>query len=65
VKPSLKLQYIASEARKTENRFPQLENKLYAFEENDLIEPSRLVVQFVSKCVKCIEKGKGSTSRNQ
>ena len=65
VKPSLQLQSIASEDRRMENRLPQLENKLYDFEENEFTEPSRLVVQFVSKCVKCIEQGKGSTSENQ
>jgi len=48
-----------------EDRLPQLEKKLYIFEANDLTEPSRLVVQFVSICVKFIEQGKGSTSGNQ
>jgi hypothetical protein len=65
VKPSLQLQSIASEDRRMENRLPQLEKKLYAFEANDFTEPSRLVVQFVRKCVKCIEQGKKSTFENQ
>jgi hypothetical protein len=64
VKPSLQLQSIASENRRMEDKLPHLEKKLYIFEANDLTEPSRLVVQFVGMCVKCVEKGKGSTSGN-
>ena len=63
--PNLQLQSIASEDRRMENRLPQLEKKLYAFEANDFTEPSRLVLQFVNKCVKCIEQGKNNTSENQ
>jgi hypothetical protein len=48
-----------------ENRLPQLEKKSYAFEANDLTEPSRMVVQFVKKKFKCIEQGKGGTSEKQ
>jgi hypothetical protein len=48
-----------------EEILPQLEKKLYIFEANNLTEPSRLVAQFVSRCIKCIEKGKGSTTRNK
>jgi hypothetical protein len=48
-----------------EDRLPKLEKKLYVFEANDLTEPSRLVAQFVSKCVECIKQGKGNTSENQ
>jgi hypothetical protein len=65
VKPSLQLQSIASEDRRMEDRLPHLENKLYIFEANDLTEPSRLVVQFVGMCVKCVEQGKCNTSGNQ
>jgi hypothetical protein len=63
--PSLQLQSIASEDRRMENRLPQLENKLYAFKANEFTEPSRLVEQFVRKCVKCIEQGKNIISDNQ
>jgi hypothetical protein len=48
-----------------EERLPQLENKLYIFEANNLTEPSRLVAKFVSRCIKCIEQGKGSTIGNK
>jgi hypothetical protein len=65
VKPSLQLQSIVSEDRQMEEILPQLENKLYIFEANNLTEASRLVAQFVSRCIKCIEQGKGSTAGNK
>jgi hypothetical protein len=65
VKPSLQLQSIVLEDRRMEKRLPQLEKKLYIFEANNLTKPSRMVVQFVSKCIKCIEQGKGSITGNK
>jgi hypothetical protein len=65
VRPNLQLQSIISEDKRMEDRLPQLEKKLYIFEANNLAEPSRLVVQFVSRCIECIGQGKGSTSGNQ
>jgi hypothetical protein len=65
VKPNLQLQSIFSEDRRIEGKLPHLEKKLYMFEANDLTEPSRLVIQFVGMCVKCVEQGKGNTSGNQ
>jgi hypothetical protein len=56
---------MISEDKRIEDRLPQLQKKLYLFEEKDVIEPSRLLVQFLSKCVDCLERGKGSTSNNQ
>jgi hypothetical protein len=46
------------EVRRMEDRLPHIENKLYTFEANDTTEPSRLVVQFVGRCVQCVEQGK-------
>jgi hypothetical protein len=43
-----------------EDRLPKLENKLYIFEAKDLTDPSWMVVQFVRRCVKCIDQGKGT-----
>jgi hypothetical protein len=65
VGPSLQLQSTYSEDRRMEDRLPHLENKLYTFEANDTTEPSRLVVQFVGKCVQCVEQGKANTSGNK
>jgi hypothetical protein len=58
VNPSLQLQSISLEARRMEDRLPHIEKKLYTFEANDTTEPSRLVVQFVGRCVQCVEQGK-------
>jgi hypothetical protein len=65
VNPSLRLQSLSLEARRMEDKLPHIERKFYTFEANDTTEPSRLVVQFVGRCVKCIEQGKGNTSGNQ
>jgi hypothetical protein len=56
---------MTSEDKKIEDRLPQLQKKLYLFEVKDVTEPSRLLVQFLSRCVKCLEQGEGSTSKNQ
>ena len=67
--PSLQLQSIVSEDRRMEERLPQLEKKIYIYiyiyEANNLTDPSKLVAQFVSRCIKCIEQGKGSTDGNK
>jgi hypothetical protein len=48
-----------------EDRLPHIEKRLYTFEENNTTEPSRLVVQFVGRCVQCIEQGKDGMSGNK
>ena len=65
VDPSLQLQSTSSEYRRMEDRLPHLEKKLYTFEANETTEPSRLVVQFVGKCVQCVEQGKANMSGNK
>ena len=65
VKPNLQLQSMTSEDKNIEDRLPQLQKKLYLFEVKYVTEPSRLLVQFLSMCVECLERGKGSTSKNQ
>ena len=65
VKPNLQLQSIISEDRRIEERLPQLENKLYIFEANNLTGSSVLVAEFVRRCIKCIEHVKGSTYGNK
>ena len=56
---------MTSEDKIQEDRLPLLEKKLYIFEAKDVTEPSRLITQFVSRCVECIGQGKGSTSKSQ
>jgi hypothetical protein len=64
-KPKLQLHPMTSDDKRLEDKLPQLEKILYVFEVNDVTEPSRLITQFVSRCVECIERGKGSTSKKQ
>jgi hypothetical protein len=45
-----------------EDRLPHIEKRLYTLEANDTVEPSRLVVQFVGRCVQCVKQGKASNS---
>jgi hypothetical protein len=56
---------MTSEDKRIEDRLPQLQKKLYLFEAKDVTKPSRVVGQFISRCVECLERGKGSTSKNQ
>jgi hypothetical protein len=56
---------MTSEDKRIKDRLPQLQKKLYLFYEKDMTEPSRLLVQFLSRCVECLERGKGSTLKNQ
>jgi hypothetical protein len=65
VNPSLRLQAISSEARKMQDKLPHIEKKIYTFEAKDTTEPSRLVVQFIGRCVQCVEQGKANTSGNK
>jgi hypothetical protein len=65
VNPSLRLQSLSLEARRVEDKLPHIERKFYTFEANDTTEPSRLVVQFVGRCVQCVEQGKANTSGNK
>lgn len=61
VKTNLQLQSMISEDKMIEDRVPQLQKKLYLLKAKDVTEPSRLVVQFLSRCVECLERGKLST----
>jgi len=65
VNPSLWIQAIDLKANTMQDNFPHIENKLYTFEANDTIEPYRIVVQLIGKCVQCVEQGKASTSGNK
>jgi hypothetical protein len=65
VNPSLELQVISQGVKRIQEKFPQIERKLYTFEVNEAVEPSRLVVKLVSKCIQCIEYGKTRTSERK
>jgi hypothetical protein len=61
VNPSSQSQAITQEVKRIQGKLPQVERKLYTFEVNETIEPSRLVVEFLNRCNQCIEHGKTST----
>jgi hypothetical protein len=61
VKPNLKLQSINFEDKRIEDRLSKLQRKLYLFEAKDVTEPSRILVQFLIRCIKCFGTGEGST----
>jgi hypothetical protein len=63
VKPNLHLQSINFEDRRIEDRLSKIQRKLYLFEAKDLLEPSRRLVQFKSRCIECLEPGEGITSK--
>jgi hypothetical protein len=65
VKPNPQLHAMTLEDKRMEDKLPQLEKKWYIFEAKDVIEPSKLVAQFVGRCVECIDRGQGSTSKDQ
>jgi hypothetical protein len=51
VNPNLQLHAISLEAKKTQDRLPHIEKKLYIFEANETTDPSRLLMQLVSRCI--------------
>jgi hypothetical protein len=61
VNPSSQLQATTQEVKRIQERLPQVERKLFTFEVNETIEPSRFVVELLDKCNRCIEHGKAST----
>jgi hypothetical protein len=65
VNPGLQIQSLSLEAGKMEDRMPHIEKILYTFEANDTTDPSRLVVQFVGRCIQCVEQGKANTLGNK
>jgi hypothetical protein len=45
---------------KIQEKLPQIQNKLFAFEVNERIEPSSFMVALMDRCTQCIEHGKES-----
>jgi hypothetical protein len=48
------------EVNKIQEKLSQIQMKLFAFEVNKNIEPSRFVVALMDRCTQCIEHGKES-----
>ena len=63
--PSMELHDTYLGEKKIQERFPQIEKKLYSFEENEATAPSGLVLQFVSRCIQSVEYRKANTYGNK
>jgi hypothetical protein len=62
VSPSSQLQATAQEIKRIQEKLPQVERRLFTFEVNETIEPSKFVVELLNRCNQCIEHGKASTT---
>jgi hypothetical protein len=65
VDPSSRFHATAQEVNKIQEKLPQIQKKLFAFEVNERIEPSRFVIALMDRCTKCIELGKASVARRK
>jgi hypothetical protein len=63
VSPSSQFQATSQEVKRIQETLPQVERKLFTFEVNETIDPSRFVVQLLDICIQCIEHGKVSLAR--
>jgi hypothetical protein len=58
----LKLKTVKFIERMIESRLPELQRRFFSFEENEIPDAHRILVNFLGKCVQCIEAEKGSSS---
>jgi hypothetical protein len=65
VHPSSQFQATVQEVNKIQEKLPQIQRKLFAFEVNEKIEPSRFMVALMDRCTQCIEHGKSSIARSK
>jgi hypothetical protein len=45
-----------------ESRLPELQKKFFSFEANEIPDAPRILVNFLEKCIQCIDVEKGSSS---
>jgi hypothetical protein len=65
VDPSSWFHATVQEVNKIQEKFPQIQKKLFAFEVNERIEPSRFVIALMDRCTQCIELEKESVTRRK
>jgi hypothetical protein len=65
VNPSSQFQVTVQEVNKIQEKLPQIQKKMFSFELNERIEPSRFVVALMDRCTQCIEQGKVSVARSK
>jgi chromosome segregation ATPase len=62
VNSSLKLKTVKFTESMIESRLPELQRRFFSFEANEIPEAPRILVNFLGKCVQCVETEKGSAS---
>jgi hypothetical protein len=65
VNPSLQLQATTQEVKRIQERLPQVERKLFTFEVNETIEPSRFVVELLIDATNALNMEKQAYSWKQ
>jgi hypothetical protein len=62
LKPSLQHQITAQTVMKIQEKLPLVQKKVFSFELNENIEPSRFVIALMEMCTQFNEQSKASTS---
>jgi hypothetical protein len=62
VTSSLKLKTVKFTERMIESRLPELQRRFFSFEANEIPEAPRILVNFLGKCVQCVDAEKESSS---
>jgi hypothetical protein len=62
VNSSLKLKTMKFTESMIESRLPELQRRFFSFEANEIPEAPRILVNFLGKCVQCVETEKESSS---
>jgi formylmethanofuran dehydrogenase subunit E len=65
VSPSSQLQATAQEIKRIQEKMSQVERRLFTFEVNETIEPSKFIVELLNRCNQCIEHVKVSIVRSR
>jgi hypothetical protein len=60
VNPSSQFQGTTQKVKRIQEKLPHVERKLFTFEINETIEPSRFMVELLDRCNQCIEHGNTS-----
>jgi hypothetical protein len=54
MKPNLQLQSVKFEDKRFEDKLLKTQRNLYLIEAKDIIEPCRILVHFLSRCIECL-----------
>jgi hypothetical protein len=65
VNPSSLYQVTVQEVNKIQEKIPEIQKKIFSFELNERIKPSRFLVVLMDRCTQCIKQGKVSVSERK